>query len=130
MYSNSKNENKMYGDIQKQYNELIELGITNQSITDVIHTHINNLFKKYNYLSRYDERTSLNQLTKIVNPRIIDIVSHFFNQTKKELGKNYRSNVFYGLCLHVNSLLSLNNPQQRLNNPKSSSGVCCLCTAG
>lgn len=116
VYSNSKNENKMYGDIQKQYNELIELGITNQSITDVIHTHINNLFKKYNYLSRYDERTSLNQLTKIVNPRIIDIVSHFFNQTKKELGKNYRSNVFYGLCLHVNSLLSLNNPQQRLNN--------------
>ncbi|MFR1296966.1 MAG: hypothetical protein ACLSBH_16945 [Coprobacillus cateniformis] len=57
---------------------------------------------------------NLKQLSKIVDSRVIEIVSHFFQTSKKELGKNYRTNVFYGLCLHINSIISLKESQQRI----------------
>lgn len=112
----TKHENEMYSEIKKQYNELLELGINDNGISDVITTHINNLFKKYNYLKSYDDSLNLKQLSKIVDGRVIEIVNHFFLTSKKELGKNFRANVFYGLCLHINSLITLKESQQRLNN--------------
>lgn len=112
----TKQENSMYSEINKQYNELLELGINDNGISHVITTHINNLFKKYNYLTRYDNSLNLKQLSKIVDNRIIEMVGHFFQTSKKELGKNYRTNVFYGLCLHINSLISLKESQQRISN--------------
>lgn len=112
----TKHGNDMYLEISKQYNELLELGINDHGISDVITTHIQNLFKKYNYLKSYDSSLNLKQLSKIVDSRVIEIVSHFFQTSKKELGKNYRTNVFYGLCLHINSIISLKESQQRITN--------------
>lgn len=106
----------MYSEIKKQYDELSNLGITDSGIENVMNTHIRNLFKKYRYYNGFDDSNNLEQLSKIVDPRIISLVNGFLNTCKKELGINYKSNIFYGLCLHINSLLTLNLSDQRIDN--------------
>lgn len=106
----------MYSEIKRQYDELVNLGISDRGIENVMNTHIRNLFKKYRYYNGFDDSNNLEQLSKIVDKKVIDIVTHFFNTSKKELRINLKSNVFYGLCLHINSLLNLNFNQQRVDN--------------
>jgi transcriptional regulatory protein LevR/transcriptional regulator with AAA-type ATPase domain len=106
----------MYSEIKKQYDELSNIGINDSSIENVMNTHIRNLFKKYRYYNVFDDSNNLEQLSKIVDKKVIDIVTHFLNSTKKELGINLKSNVFYGLCLHINSLLTLNLDDKRIDN--------------
>lgn len=105
----------MYSDIQKQYQELSNRGINHSSIKNVINSHIHNLFKKYSYYA-YDDRNNLEQLSKIVDQRVIHLVRKCLDNCKKELGRTYKSNVFYGLCLHINSLLNMNTTHQRVDN--------------
>lgn len=105
----------MYSDIQKQYQELSNRGINHSSIKNVINSHIHNLFKKYSYYA-YDDRNNLEQLSKIVDQRVIHLVRKCLDGCKKELGRTYKSNVFYGLCLHINSLLNMNTTHQRVDN--------------
>lgn len=105
----------MYSDIQKQYQELSNRGINHSSIKNVIDSHIHNLFKKYSYYA-YDDRNNLEQLSKICDQRVIHIVRKCLDNCKKELGRVYKSNVFYGLCLHINSLLNMNTAHQRVDN--------------
>lgn len=106
----------MYSEIKKQYDELSNLGINDSGIKKVMNTHICNLFKMYRYYNGFDDSNNLEQLSKIVDPKIIEIVTIFLNTCKKEFGVNYKSNIFYGLCLHINSLLTLNFANQRVDN--------------
>jgi transcriptional regulatory protein LevR/transcriptional regulator with AAA-type ATPase domain len=115
-YYDSNLVDDMYSEIKKQYDELTNLGINDNGIKNVMNTHIHNLFKKYRYYNGLDNLNNLDQLSKIVDPKIIDIVIGFSNICKKELGRNLKSNVFYGLCLHINSLLTLNFNHKRVDD--------------
>ncbi|PWM59985.1 PRD domain-containing protein [Dielma fastidiosa] len=115
-YKMRTNDNDMYIEIKKQYDELANRGISSSSIEDVINTHIRNLFKKYRYYNVQDDSNNLEQLSKIVDKRLIDLVAQWLNGCKKELGRSFKTNVFYGLCLHINSLLTLNFTHQRIDN--------------
>ena len=106
----------VYAEIKKQYTELTDRGINSNSIENVINTHIQFLFKKYRYYHDFNKANDLEQLSKIVNPQVIGLVEKFLEGCKKDLGKEFKSNVFYGLCLHVNSLMSLNSSHQRVDN--------------
>lgn len=115
-YDESNYGDDMYSEIKKQYDELNNLGINDGSIKDVMNNHISNLFKKYNYYSGLNDSNNLEQLSKIVDKKVIDIVNHFLNNTKKELRRDIKPSIFYGLCLHINSLLTLNFDKQRMDN--------------
>lgn len=106
----------MYNEIKRQYDELTNLGINDTGIESVMNTHIQNLFKKYKYFGGQDDTNNLEQLSKIVDKEIITIVDRWLENTKKELNRTFKSNVFYGLCLHINSLLTLNTEHQRIDN--------------
>lgn len=108
-------EYELYNQIKQQFDELSNRGINHTSVKNVIKAHIQNLFNKYSYYNAYDDQVNLEQLSKIVDADIIDCVKDWFSDCKKELGRSFRSNVFYGLCLHINSLLSLNSNQQRVD---------------
>ena len=112
-YKMRTNDNDMYIEIKKQYDELANRGISSSSIEDVINTHIRNLFKKYRYYNVQDDSNNLEQLSKIVDKRLIDLVAQWLNGCKKELGRSFKTNVFYGLCLHINSLLTLKDVYKR-----------------
>lgn len=113
----SYHEDDLYAKIRKQYDKLTERGINSNSIENVINTHIQFLFKKYRYFHDFNNNTNdLDQLSKIVDHNIIRLVRTFLEGCKKDLGKEFKSNVFYGLCLHVNSLMTLNSSHQRVKN--------------
>lgn len=113
-YSNSLVD--MYSEIKKQYDDLSNLGINDRGIKNVINNHIRNLLKRYSNYNWFNNSSNLEQLSKIVDPKIIDIVTDFLNACKKELKINLKPSVFYGLCLHINSLLTLNFSQPRIDN--------------
>lgn len=116
-YLNRNSEN-LYNKIKTQYDELYNRGINPVSIESVINNHIKTLFNQYSYsYSTYeDDSRNLEQLSKIVDKKIISIVSIFLDACKKEFNRDYKPSVFYGLCLHVNALISSNSTHQHVSN--------------
>lgn len=112
----AQDESGMYSEIKKQYDELTDRGINPSSIRNVMNTHIRNLFKKYRYYNALDDSSNLEQLAKIVDHQIIELVRTWLESCKHEWGRTFKSNVFYGLCLHINALLSSGEKQQRMDN--------------
>ncbi|MIW12468.1 PRD domain-containing protein, partial [Listeria monocytogenes] len=58
---------------------------------------------------------NITQLAKIVDAKVIQIVDFWLKTCKKELNREFKSSVFYGLCLHINSLLTLASNRQTLS---------------
>ncbi|AZZ61249.1 PRD domain-containing protein [Oenococcus sp. UCMA 16435] len=110
----NKNMNDLYANINKQYEHLIDQGISNGSIKSVINNHIQEIFNNQNY-SSFNTDSNPKKLEKVVDPKIISIVQNWLNTCKKNLNRDFGGNVFYGLCLHINSLLALQNNNERVN---------------
>ena len=112
----SNHHDELYNEMHTQYKELSNRGINAKAIQDVINNHVTNLFKQYNYNHGYDESYDTEQLSKIVDFRIIELVQKFSEMTKTELKIILKPSVFYGLCLHMNSLLSIKSSHSRVDN--------------
>lgn len=98
----------IYSDIQTQYKELSRRGVNSDSIQNVINTYIRGLFQYFSYDAKKDEQANRDELAKIVDKSVIYAVTMFLDGLKKQFGREYPSNVFYGMCLHLNSLLTMN----------------------
>ncbi|MCD8069701.1 MAG: sigma 54-interacting transcriptional regulator [Lachnospiraceae bacterium] len=94
--------------IRVQYAELTGRDVSTESIHSVIDTYISTLMSSLATNREKNKEINLEQLSKSVDQRIIDMVSVFFDKLKKDMGREYNSNVFYGVCLHLNSLLTMN----------------------
>lgn len=106
----------MYEQIRNQYSELAKRGINEDTIHNIVTNHINSLFQQYNYYRSYNEAYDIEQLSKIVDDRIIQIVSDAIDLYRKEMKKDTKPQLFYGLCLHMNSLLKLNFSGTRVDD--------------
>lgn len=105
----------LYGDINKQYAQLVDQGVGSRNIKHVINDHIRQLFERYNYDNRYDRPNSYKQLEKIVKPVIIEMVRTWLDECGAILHRNFEPSVFYGLCLHINSLLTITVTTERMS---------------
>lgn len=94
-----------YDYIRTQYSKLVKQGVNEKTIQNIINNHVNALFRKYNYYCSYNDKYDIEQLSKIVDEKIIHMVSATMDMYQRETKKQTRSQVFYGLCLHMNSLL-------------------------
>ncbi|BDR57595.1 PRD domain-containing protein [Xylocopilactobacillus apicola] len=67
------------------------------------------------------ERTDKNkrELSKLINPLIINMIENWLDSTSKNLGRLFSPDIFYNLCLHVNSLVELHFNNQRISKTKS-----------
>lgn len=105
----------MYDWIDEKVSELSERGIEERDINTIVSINIENEFKKYS--RRLSEQViNKEQLSQIVNSRIIKLVSDFLEEATNKFNKVYPVSVFYGLCLHLNATLSKQNKSQRMNN--------------
>lgn len=109
---------ELYDELKTQYEELSKRGANDETIHNVINNHVGSLFKYYNYYQSHNDSYDVEQLSKIVNPEIISMVQKLINLCKKELNRDYKSHVFYGLCLHMNSLLTLPLDHNRVEDDK------------
>ncbi|QQU20813.1 PRD domain-containing protein [Enterococcus casseliflavus] len=105
----------LYEEIRNQYQSLSESGINELTITPLMNKYVQNLFNKYNYYNVFDDQYNITQLAKIVDAKVIQIVDFWLKTCKKELNREFKSSVFYGLCLHINSLLTLASNRQTLS---------------
>lgn len=106
----------LYEQIRNQYSELLKRGMNEDTIHSIISNHVNSLFQQYNYFRSYNDDYDIEQLSKIVDERVIQLVSNTIDLYHKEMKKDTRPQLFYGLCLHMNSLLKLNFNGTRVNN--------------
>lgn len=105
----------VYSNIKMQYNEMTNHGVASVSVEEVINKYIQNFFDMYSYNIK-NENQDLEQLSKIIDRKIISLVSTSVDNFQKEMNKKLKSNVFYGLCFHINSLLTQNIGKERVNN--------------
>lgn len=96
----------LYEEMRLQYAELVKHGIDKDTIHNVVNSHVTNLFKRYNYYQSFNNDYDIEQLSKIVDDKIIHMVTKIIKICKHELQREIRQQVFYGLCLHMNSLLT------------------------
>ena len=105
----------MYDFIDEKVNELRERGIEEQDINTIISIDVENQFKKYSN-KLMNQVLDEEQLSEIVDRRVISLVKNFLNEASKKFNKVYPVSIFYGLCLHLNSTLSRQDKSQRLSN--------------
>lgn len=114
-YQEKPDGRNFYINIQNQYEELTNRGINPTSVESVINNHIKSLFNRFSYKYE-DESNSYEQLSKIVDMKVIQLVSKFIDGYKMNTGKEVRSNIFYALCLHIGSLMNKSLTHQRVSN--------------
>lgn len=102
-YSDFYSDTDIYSEINTRYSQMIDKGIKQSSIEQVINTHIENLYYRFYHTSQGIE--GINQLEKIVDPEIVRMVQGWIENTSKRLNREFKTNVFYGLCLHINAII-------------------------
>lgn len=106
----------LYEEMRLQYVELVKHGIDKDTIHNVVNSHVTNLFKRYNYYQSFNNDYDIEQLSKIVDDKIIHMVTKIIKTCKHELQREIKQQVFYGLCLHMNSLLTAKLDNSRVED--------------
>lgn len=112
---NHGRKKSMYDFIDEKVNELRERGIEEEDINTIVSIDVENEFKKYSR-RLMNQVVNEEQLSELVNSRVITLVKSFLEEATKKFNKVYPVSVFYGLCLHLNSTLSRKDKVQRLSN--------------
>jgi transcriptional regulatory protein LevR len=95
--------------------ELKERGLQDEEIDLLTSTHIQTIFDDYQrYLTK--QVMNLGQLSKVVDRKIIEEVKQFLDTAQDKFNVMYPMSLYYGLSLHVGSLLENNGRSQKLGN--------------
>jgi transcriptional regulatory protein LevR len=94
-----------YDNLERMAASLSAKGLEDEDINLVLSAEVENTFRNYkNELSK--QVVNKEQLSMLVDKRIIDMVQAFLDEASLKLGRNFSNSVFYGLCLHLNSALN------------------------
>jgi len=107
----------IYEWIEERMQELKERGLAWEDINTIIGIDIENEFKKYNN-SLVSKVADKEQLSKMVNPRIMELVTEFLDQAARDFNRVYPVSVFYGLCLHLNAALCEGEKRRELSSDR------------
>lgn len=102
-----------YDTIEERINILKARGLTQEDINVIMSMDIDKHFKKYIY--KVNQSINKEELSKVVDKKLISIVEDFLNYAGKELKMVFPQEIFYALCLHVGSSIErikLNKPIQ------------------
>lgn len=114
--------NQLYKKITTNYQNLTDQGLSPQAIQYSVYERVKKIFDQYGFYgvtnNSHQNSQGLEELSKIVTPDIIDLTKDYLKQASQELGKQFDKNLFYGLCLHLNSLLNLGGNQDCEITPK------------
>ncbi len=106
----------VYNVIRNQFDELSSRGLNPDLIDSTINAHVNSLFVSYKYRYSENDEYNLEQLSKIVDKRIINLVDLFLKEIQQKFNRNLKKNIFYGLCLHINSLMDKKFDYKRIDD--------------
>lgn len=90
-----------YESIEKRIQELKDRGIEESDINFLMAFDIKKYFNKY--IGKFDQEVKKEELSKIVDKKIINIVEKFLKTAGEQMNKVFQTKIFYGLCLHISS---------------------------
>ncbi len=104
-----------YDYIDRKANELQERGISKGDTNVLLSTEFKEIF--HQYLADVSNRViNKEHLVKLVDERTVSLVESFLDDVSKKLRIDFPPSIFYGLCLHVDSIVKGNNSRQSLPN--------------
>lgn len=95
--------------LEKQYDSLINQGINFDNLQTLTEHTIGKINDSQLSTHAISKDGSKNQLTKIINEDLVELVEQFLVSFYKEKKELFNTNVFYSVCLHLNSILFLNS---------------------
>lgn len=114
--------NHLYQKITTNYQDLTDQGLTPQAIQYSVYERVKKIFDQYGFYGvtndSHQESQGLEQLSKIVKPDIITLTQNYLKYASQKLDKQFDKNLFYGLCLHLNSLINLGGNQDHKIAPE------------
>ncbi|WP_315110285.1 sigma 54-interacting transcriptional regulator [Clostridium intestinale] len=93
--------NTFYDSLEERISTLKARGLTEDDINLIMSMDIEKYFKKFIY--KFNDNINKEELSKVVDEKVIELVEDFLNHAGKELKKVFPQKIFYGLCLHVGS---------------------------
>ncbi|MFC6200492.1 PRD domain-containing protein [Lactiplantibacillus nangangensis] len=105
----------LYDYINFQYALLVKKGISPNHLKDLASEHMQKILNSFNYHDSLDTIEGYQRLAKLVNPKIISIIQEWLHDCQRQLDKTFENSVYYGLCLHINSLLTTRIKQNSIN---------------
>lgn len=111
-----KHVKTFYQFIDERIQELEGQGYHDDEIQSMLKDDIQNELKIYTQGeigAKFDE----NKLSKLVDQPIIDLTRNFLGDASNKLHQIFSSDVYYGLCLHINALIH-NRVQKRMYDQK------------
>ena len=105
----------IYEVIEQKIKELKDRGLQEEEINIIASSHIQTTFEQY---SKYLEKQALNlgQLSKVVDVQIIEEVQKFLDIAQEKFSISYPVSLYYGLALHVGTLVASKGRTQQLGN--------------
>ena len=105
-----------YDTLEDRISTLKARGLSQSDISLIMSMEIDQYFKKYIY--KINEDTNKEELSKVVDKKIIALVESFLAYAGKELNRVFPQRIFYGLCLHVGASLERIRLSKTIENHK------------
>jgi len=105
----------IYDVIERKAAELKGRGIMDYDIQTIVSADIES---DLSFIAKNlgNKDISIESLAKIVDNKIISMVEKFLDGASQKFDRVYSSSTFYGLCLHLSSMLERSNKIQHLTN--------------
>lgn len=102
-----------YEALEEKRKALDSKGLKEEDIKLIMSLDIDTYFKKY-ILNINDE--GLEQLYKVVDKKIVDIVESFLKKVAEKLHRNFSPKILYGLSMHIASTIERINSGKKIEN--------------
>jgi transcriptional regulatory protein LevR/transcriptional regulator with AAA-type ATPase domain len=109
-------EDNIYDVIDKKVNELKQKGVSYTDIETILEKDITFYFQ--NYINNANGDISRKNLLNIIGYDILKLVDKVFSHACTRLRKNFSTNTFSALALHINTLVERLNSNKNITNPQ------------
>lgn len=104
----------LYDDINRRAMEFAGRGISEADISLLLVAEMEQMIHSYQQLLARMV-VDAEQLERLVDPRVIDMVRQFLVEASDKLMESYSQALFYGLCLHLDATIKGNSAPRTLN---------------
>lgn len=108
-----------YENIENKIDSLKGKGVKEEEITDILNVDIEAYFRKY--MKNLKGNFRKDEILKIVDSRIVDIVEKILAYASEKLGREYDDKVYYGLALHLQGSIERIINGNKIYHPKLNS---------
>lgn len=113
-YSYFSSSGDEYNRISSRISELEQRGVEHKEASNIISESLRGAMASYKR-ELSNQVINTEQLRLLVDKQIIDVVSDFIKSCEERFQKQYPASVFYGLCLHINSLVHMKKSSERIS---------------